>query len=325
MEVGNSAHVNHRVLNLFLREPVPFATRREINWKTVKVVCAVTVILIIGGLLAYPTSESQQSFYHEKIESGLMQVKAVEVNPSAAALNQFEQARAGVGGVPKNFDYLYGVPKGGVSEKGNNRDRSQSMILTRGGLDSKTQLPPGSRIRVRIVERVIVADQSMPVIGIVSSDFIHGDGLAIPKDAKLFGEVAFESAAERAQISWRAIQMPDGRERPFSALSVDRDGQVGIEGQIHSNAVKNTVGQTVTRFIGAYAEGSMQRGAYGASQGGHDNGLKRALADTAKDRADAWAEDLKKEKKWIELSAGTEFFAVLREPFTFRDPGGYFR
>jgi hypothetical protein len=51
--------------------------------------------------------------------------------------------------------------------------------------------------------------------------------------------------------------MPDGRERAFSAVSVDLDGQVGVQGRIHSDGVKNAVGQTLSRFIGAYAEGSM--------------------------------------------------------------------
>ena len=59
----------------------------------------------------------------------------------------------------------------------------------------------------------------------------------------------------------------------------------------------------------------------GAAPGGAENGLKNAVAETAKARADTWAEDLKKEKKWIELEAGAESFAVLNQPFSFRDPG----
>ena len=116
-----------------------------------------------------------------------------------------------------------------------------------------------------------------------------------------------------------------GGDRQFLAVSVDQDGQVSVQGKIHSEVLKNTAGQTLTRFVAAYAEGSIQRGALGSNPGGDDNGWKHAVAETAKDRADKWAEDLKKEKKWIELKSGTEFFAVLKEPFTFRDPGGSLR
>ena len=99
------------------------------------------------------------------------------------------------------------------------------------------------------------------------------------------------------------------------------DGQVGVEGRIHSDAIKNTIGETITRFIGAYAQGSIQQGSLGAAPGGSENGLKNAVAETANARADAWGEDLKKEKKWIELEAGTESYAVLTQSFVFRDPG----
>jgi type IV secretory pathway VirB10-like protein len=161
----------------------------------------------------------------------------------------------------------------------------------------------------------------MPVMGIVAHEVVHEDSLAIPEGAKVLGDVSFDDSSERAQISWRSIIFPDGRERPLSAVGVGRDGQLGVEGKVHSDALKNTIGQTVTRFIGAYAEGSMSRGQFGAAEGGHDNGVKNAIAETAKDRAEAWAEDMRKERKWIELDRGAESLVVLNQPFVFRDPG----
>lgn len=323
MELNNALPVSDRVKNVFLKEPIPFVSRREVNWRAVKFVSIGFLLMGVVILLVLPTSAPEQASYHEKVDPGSTASRAAEASPSDTALSQLEQGRTNLARVPRSLDYLYGNSGGG--SRGGSRDRNGTMIVTRGGLDSKAQLPPGSRIQVRLIERAIVAGQSMPVIGLVSKDFVHEDGLAVPEGAKLFGEVSFDDNAERAQVAWRSIQMPDGRERPFSAISVSADGQVGIEGKIHSNAMKNTVGQTLTRFIGAYAEGSMQRGALGSNPGGSDNGLKNAVAETAKDRAEAWAEDLKKEKKWIELSSGTQFFAVLKEPFTFRDPGGYLR
>lgn len=321
MEVA-SPSLAQRLQNLFLKDPIPFSTRREVNWRAIKKGIGGLIVLAVVALLLLPESKPQQATYQEKAETGSVQNSIAEGNPSATAANQFDQSRSAVGGVPRNLDYLYDRGNSGGGSSASGRDRNGSMIVTRGGVDSKTQVPPGSRIRVKLLETAIVAGTSIPVIGLVAQDFIHEDGLAIPKGSKIFGEVSFDESSDRGQFSWRSIQLPDGRDRQFSAVSVDCDGQVGVQGKIHSEALKNTAGQTLTRFVAAYAEGSMQRGALGSNPGGDDNGWKHAVAETAKDRADAWAEDLKKEKKWIELRSGTEFFAVLKEPFTFRDPGG---
>ena len=68
----------------------------------------------------------------------------------------------------------------------------------------------------------------------------------------------------------------------------------------------------------------MSRGAFGANDGGVSNGLKNAVAQTAKERASSMAEAMKKEKKWIEISAGVETLAVLSQTFAFKDPGAVY-
>ena len=65
----------------------------------------------------------------------------------------------------------------------------------------------------------------------------------------------------------------------------------------------------------------MQKGVLGSSDGGHANGFRNAVAETAKEGSSAYAENLKKQRRWIEVNAGTEFLAVINQPFTFRDPG----
>lgn len=322
MEVGSRPTLIDRLKNVFLREPIPFTSRREVNWRAVKIMIASSISLAVIVLLLLPTSEPEQTSYLERGDGPSARSSLSEATLSDETLRQFEQGRTNMAGVPKHIGYL-GTGSAGMGNRSMSGDRNSSMIITRGGLDSRTQLPPGSRVRVRLLEKVTLANQSLPVIGEVSSDFVHEDGLAIPEGAKVFGEASFDSNDDRAQISWRAVQMPDGRQRPFSAISVGLDGQVGVSGKVHSDGVKNTVGQTLTRFIGAYAEGSMQRGAFGGNPGGSENGFKNAVAEPAKDRAEAWAEDLKKERRWIEVSSGVEFSAVLREPFTYRDPGGH--
>lgn len=320
MEVTSKFSLKERLSDLFLKEKMYFLARREINWKSV-INCGIAGVVIgVFVVLVLPAPNQEKVSFHENAESeSTMPSVHSESDASQEALNQM----GGLGGsrsVPSSLDHLYANTGGGGSAP-SGEDRSSSMILARGGMDSKTQIPPGSRLAVRLYEKAIVATQAMPVIGIVTRDYVHDDAVAIPQGSKLFGEVSFENGSDRAKVDWRSIQLSDGRERPLSAVGVSPDGQVGVVGKVHSDGVKNTVGQTITRFIGAYAEGSMQRGALGGSPGGSDNGWKNAIAETAKDRTEAWAEDLKKEKSWIEVSSSTEFYAVLNQNFAFRDPG----
>jgi hypothetical protein len=66
----------------------------------------------------------------------------------------------------------------------------------------------------------------------------------------------------------------------------------------------------------------MSTGQFGAQTGGRNNGIKSAISATAEDRANVYAEDMKKQKKWIELSYGTQFIAILNQSFIFKEPGG---
>lgn len=315
MEIATKPSFRERLRSRFFKEKIPFATRADINWKSVQKCGLVSLALGILVLLFLPTPKPEETSFHEKAEVGSTAHSSNDAQDATEqAVNQMNQ-----GALPSPSGHINQGGGGGLA--GSGPDRTASMILTRGGQDSKTQMPAGSRIVVRLIEKATVANQGMPVIGIVAYDFVHEDTVAIPQGSKVFGEASFDGSSDRAKVDWKSIQLPDGRERQIAAIGVGSDGQVGVEGNVHSNAVKNTVGQTLTRFIGAYAEGSMQRGALGGNPGGSDNGWKNAIAETAKDRADALAEDLKKEKRWIELNAGMEFYAVLTQVFVFRDPG----
>jgi hypothetical protein len=298
----------------FLREKIPFAAKSDVNWKRVTNCILGSVGIGILVMLFLPAPKQMETSFHEKLESGnsVPPEGRPAQDPTQQALDQLNQNAS-----PSPPSRLPQGGGGGVQ----GADRSASMILARDGQDSKTQIPAGSRIAVRLREKATVSTTGMPVIGIVTRDYVHEDTVAIPLGSKLFGTVSFDENSDRARVEWRAVELADRRERQLAAVSVGVDGQVGVEGNVHSNAVQNTVGATLTRFIGAYAEGSMQRGALGGNPGGSDNGLRNAVADTAKDRADAFAESLKKEKRWIELNPGTEFFAVLTSNFVFRDPG----
>jgi type IV secretory pathway VirB10-like protein len=320
VEVANQLPIKERFSRLLFKDALPFTKKRDVNWSVVKRFGGVGILAAVILLLLLPTPKEEEKTFHEKTEAGASAtMSGTEGDPTQDALAQLQSARSNVGAVPESLDFFSRSTGSGAGQSG--PDRNSSMILARDGGDSRNQLPPGSRLMVRLVEKIIVSSQAIPVIGVVGSDVVYEDTVAIPRGAKLYGEATFDDSSERAQVNWKSVRLPDGRERQISAVGVGRDGQAGVDGHLHSEAVKNAVGQTVTRFVAAYAEGSMQRGALGSNQGGADNGLKNAVSETAKDRADAWAEDMKKEKKWIELRSGEEFIAILTQAFSFRDPG----
>ncbi len=319
MEIALKQAFKEKLSSFFLKDKMYFLKRREVNWRSVRTCALGAGALGLVVILLLPAPQAEQGSFHERTDGELKSSATQESDPTEEALAQIRNQSPGRS-VPGSLDHLY-ARSDGASGSGSGNDRASSMILARGGLDSKTQIPPGSRLSVRLYEKAIVANQGIPVIGLVTRDFVHENSIAVPEGSRLFGEVSFDEGSDRAKVDWRSIQFPDGRERQLAAIGVSADGQVGVSGKVHSDAVKNTFGQTLTRFIGAYAEGSMQRGALGGNPGGSDNGWKNAIAETAKDRAEAWAEGMKKEKQWIEVSERTEFYAVLTQNFAFRDPG----
>lgn len=308
----------------FLKEPKPFVSKRDFNWKKLQMIGGFALFFTLAGILFWPEKKPEQTVFSEKAEAGSLNQSKIETrDPSQEALAQFQESRANANQVHSNIDYLYKPSSSGYggSGSGAGQDRNSAMILSRTGTDSRTQLSSGTKVVIRLSGKATISNGPVPVVGIVSSDVASESGTAIPSGSKVLGEASFDSDNERASIAWRSIIMADGRERPFSAISLGRDGENGIDGNVHSDSVKNVVGQTLTRFVGAYAAGSMNTGMLGANQGGNTNGLRNAIAQTATDRANSMGENLQKERKWIELESGTETVAVLNQPFTFRDAG----
>lgn len=312
------------VSKLLLKDPLPFTNKRDIKWKFIATALGVGLLVGVVVILFLPAPMSQQKIFYEKSDSRSSSPQTQipktphENNPTEDTLAQLQSAKGQSGTVPKSLDYL-NQPNGKSS--GQSPNRNSSMVIARGGLDSKTQLPPGSKFSVTLDQSMTLDTHTVPIIATVNKDVVQDDGTAIPQGSKLYGDAGFDDSSERVQVNWKSVQFPSGLMKPLAAIGVGSDGQVGLDGDVHSDAVKNAVGQTLTRFVGAYAEGSMQRGAFGGNPGGEDNGLKNAISETAKDRANTLAEDMKKERKWVELKSGAIFYVVVTQAFQFRDPG----
>lgn len=313
------------IREFFLGDKKPFVDKRDVNWSKIRRIAILLLVAALGWILVMPSPKEVASTFHEKVDT----IKSPseqknEMTPTDQALNQMAQGSVNTRSVPCSLDYLYadgGGNRGGGGGTSGGSGNPSSMILTRAGMDSHTQLPPGTRVRVRLLSSITVNQQAIPLIGLVSSDVPHENGVAIESGAKLYGDVTFDESSERGAVVFRSIRLPDGRERQISGIALSLDGQAGVEGKVHSERLKTAIGQTITRFVGAYAEGSMERGALGGQPGGASNGLKNAIAETAKDRAEDFGKSLSEERKWLELPGGSEFLLVLNQPFTFREPG----
>lgn len=302
-----------KVIGIFVIEPVSFSTKRRINFRGLGWLLCGFLALFCLAVFLIPTPEEQTHTYHERT-SQTSQVSAAEPTPQ--------------GSVPQNplspsnvHAAVAGHTTGGGGSTASNRNTS--MIIARDN-DLSTTLPPGTKFAVKLTRSVTVTDHALPVIGLVVSTVSSGNSVAIPEGAQLFGDASLDSESERVGITWKSMMFPDGRSKALSALALGADNQAGIEGDYHSDALKNTAGQIISRFVGGLADGAISRTPFGASQGGIQNGLLQGVADTAKDRTNAWSEEMKKPRAWVELHGGAVFQVLLSQPFTFRDPGGVY-
>lgn len=309
---------------IYLKEAHPFTKKRDINWFAVKIIFGVLVLVVVTIILIWPSSQPIQKIFHEKIIGRSSSNTSIEPgDPTHEAVGQIQSAQVNSQQVHSSLDHLYRQERSSPGGGGANQpNRNSGMILAREGFDSRTQLSPGTRVIIRLTQGVSVSEEAVPIIGIVQRDVNADLGPAIPSGSKVLGDVSFESSSEKVSVTWRSIILPDGRERPFSAMGTSSEEHSELRAKIRSESVKNVIGQTLTKFVGAYAAGSMNTGAFGANLGGGKNGLRNAISQTATERAEAMGEQMQQERKWAELSVNQDIIAVLTQPFSFRDPGG---
>jgi len=301
-----------RSCGIFVIEPVSFSKKKRINLRGIAWLGCVFLGLFCVGVFIAPAPEEETRNYSESKSAGSQAVSGDQV-PAQSMPSDNPLSTAAIRSYTSDF--------GGGGGKGSGSNRNTTMIIAREN-DSSTTLPPGTKFSVKLIQNVTVTARSIPVIGRIVSSVSSQSSIAIPEDSQIFGEATLDEDTERASITWKSILFPDGRSKNVSAIALGADNQAGVDGNYHSDAVKNTAGQMISRFVGGFAEGAINRGAMGANQGGVQNGLLQGAADTAKDRTEAWSEDLKKQRAWIELEAGAQFQTILSQPFNFREPGG---
>jgi hypothetical protein len=287
--------------------------KKEINFKSFKILFITGILSFIVIMIFIPTEQEVE-----------FTAKMATVENAPQKKESDTQATPNQGLATNMWNPGSAKTMGGASGGGS---RSQinyntSMILGSQNGNAKTQLRAGSRIPLRILDKFIVSQESVPILAESILDSTTDSGLRLPMGTRFYGEASFQKGSDRATISFRQISLPNGEIKSIGGMGLGKDGQPGVAGSVYSDGVKNTMGSVITTFVAGYASGSMETDLLGNSKGGVENGIKAAISATAKERAQNFGEKLKTQREWIEVSAGTECDALLSESMNLQQSGG---
>ena len=282
--------------------------KMDINFKAFKALGAVAVVVFVAVVFLMPTDVPVE--FTEKIDRS----EENKITTNESSVNKKNEGSA---------ESLWGSPKmtlptgAGSSEVNHNTP----MVIGSKGGNAKTELRAGIRLPLRLLDKVVVSQDPVPILAELIFHSESDSGLKLPAGTRFYGEANFQKGSDRATVHFSQLSLPSGQIRKISALALSKDGQPGVAGRIFSDGMKNTAGQVLTTFVGGLAAGSMETDILGKSKGGIENGLLGAVAATAQSRAQAYGEKLKTEREWIELGAGAECDAVLSDAIKLQEGG----
>lgn len=279
---------------------VQFSSKNELNLSNLRYLAMGFILLFVCIVLLMPNESPVQ--FTEKIKSNKVDVIAKEETSQGRNVSSTQ-----LWATPSRDTYRsYG---GG----GNFSINYNTAMVVGAGSNSKTQLHAGFRLPLRILDKVVVSQDSVPVLAELLLNSETESGLKLEAGTRFYGEATFSKGSDRAQVTFKQVALSSGQLKPINANALGKDGQPGVSGKVFSDGTKNTAGQVLTSFVSGLAAGSVQTDMFGRSQGGIGNGLLTAVADTARSRAQDYGEKLKIEREWLEINPNTECDAQLFE------------
>jgi len=285
-----------------------FSQKVELKFKTFKVIGLIGVLVFVAVVFLMPTDIPVE--FTEKIDRPEPNTSQDKDNTDPNRTSSSAQGLWSSAKMP--------TAHGGDASQVN---YNTSMVIGSKGGNAKTELRAGIRLPLRILDKVIVSQDSVPILAELILDSQTDSGLKLAAGTRFYGEASFQKGSDRATIRFTQISLPSGQIRKVSALALSKDGQPGVPGRVFSDGMKNTAGQVLTTFVGGLAAGSMETDILGRSKGGIENGLLGAVAATAQSRAQNYGEKLKTEREWIELNPGVECDAVLSDALKLQEGG----
>lgn len=295
-----------------------FSEKKDFNFKKIRnflLASLALFVLIVLFLPSQPEIEFTEKKEIAKPKDELV-AHADEVSSQTSESKIKKSSSENLWGSPSRSGSSYNG--GGGSQINYNT----SMLIGGGQKNAKSQLRQGLRLPLRILDKVTISQEPVPILAEMILDSMTESGLKLPSGTRLCGEASFQKETERANIRFSQMSLPNGQIKKISALALGKDGQVGVAGRTFSDGAKNSVGQLLTTFVGGLASGSMDLDVLGRSKGGIENGLLNALAQTAKTKAENYGQKLKAEREWLEISSGTECDALLSDSLNLQDWNG---
>lgn len=289
-----------KIKGLFIKK-TSFSSKTELNLSNLKYLAIGFILLFECIVLLVPDNPPVQ--FTEKIESNRTEATAKNDGTEGKTTSSTQLWAA-----PSRDTYRSNSGGGG----GSSINYNTAMVVGAGG-NAKTQLHAGFRLPLRILDKVVVSQDSVPVLAELLLNSETESGLKLEAGTRFYGEATFSKGSDRAQITFKQIALPNGQLKPTTAKALGKDGQAGVSGKVYSDGTKNTAGQVLTSFVSGLAAGSVQTDIFGRSQGGIGNGLLTAVADTARSKAQDYGEKLKTEREWLEIVPNTECDAQLFE------------
>lgn len=281
--------------------------KKEVNLVGFKWLGLLALVLFVGYVLFMPNEVPQE--FSKKMKDPENKSESDVANKNSATQTNTNNTATGLW----NHQSMTYPRSGGVG--GSQVNHNTPMVIGSSLGNAKTQFRAGIKIPLKIVDKFIVSQDSVPILAESILDSMTDAGIRIPAGTKFYGEANFQRGSDRAQITFKQISLPSGEIKALSGIALSKDGQNGILGKVSSDGVKNSAGQVITAFVGGLAAGSIQTDAFGRSKGGVENGLLTAVSETARTQAQKYGERLKEEREWIEVSENTECDILLKETF----------
>lgn len=297
VKLPSVSDLKEKVANFFFIKSSE-TSKKDLSWKNI--VTASTALFGVTIIMAFLKPEENMTKFRvvndERTLNRVEEQKANEANKDSVAKRVWENP-------PR-----YTMPSQGAAPNLNT-----PMLVGPSSGNAHLQFNAGTKVRIKMAEKFMASSDPTPVMAVTVEDMQTEAGIILPAGSELYGEATLVRGSPRAKIEFKQVSEPNGRLRAIQGLAIGLDGERGIEGKLHSDAMKNSAGQVITSFVAGLAGGSVERDFMGNSKGGISNGLLSAVSEAAKDRATKYGESLKEAREWVEIEAGADAEVVLTQ------------
>jgi hypothetical protein len=291
----------------FLNEKKPYESRSTFNTKKIGWIFGGGVGIGIISVLFTPTEKAKQQDSQAQ-------------SPPTPSQNQDEgEKERGERMAPPSDPTSGGRYTSNTGVAMQSRNRNANQVIRRSSLnsDSLGMIPMGAATGAKLVNAVVSANSTSPVVAVIQSEQASE---AIPAGSRAIGNAKFDEQSKRISIGFHTIVYPDGEQHAVQAIAMMPDGSAGLEGDYSSGEGKRQVGRFFGYFIGGLAEGlktKSQGSAFSSpfEPGSLRNGVLNGVSQSAEDQAHQYSDSMGNSQASMSLPAGLDFVFYFEREF----------